>query len=71
MHMELAPFALCGLVLYVFAIPIIIARVLFTNRTAIVEDQLLFLGGTGNSEETNPHGWVCRQRYSPMYDWDP
>merc|ERR1711871_1900392 len=52
--------------MYCFGFPVVVGRILWTQRNAIKQDQLLRARHRGTSFETNPH-YILRRRYGRLY----
>ena len=67
LQMRLLPFAICTLLFYTVGYPSLVGYLLYKNRKAIMEDQLLRAQGLGSSRLENPNGYSIRKRYHKLY----
>jgi amino acid transporter len=60
LHMQMFPFAIVCLVVYVIGFPLFAGYIVYTHREACKEDQLLRALGFGDTRKTNPNCYEIR-----------
>jgi hypothetical protein len=66
-QMTLMPFAIIGMLVYVFGYPAFLAHMFWRKREVIMEDQLLRAMDTGNDRLTNPNAYGIRRAFGRTY----